>query len=121
MIKPALTIGLILLACLSSCRASGIDFSKQNLSAQDLNQLANCIYKVEGGAKTKYPYGVMSVKTPNLRQVCINTIRNNFQRWNHNNSISFIDYLGNIYCPKRSDFQGNINWRKNIKKILKNN
>ena len=55
---------------------------KSGLSSADMNKIADAIYRVEGGSKTKYPYGIMSVKTTNPRQICINTISNNFIRFN---------------------------------------
>jgi hypothetical protein len=83
------------------------------------NKIADAIYKVEGGAKTKYPYGIMSVKTTNPRQVCINTVKNNFIRWQKAGSKGdYLDYLGNVYCPASADPVGNKNWLKNIHKFL---
>ena len=38
-------------------------------------QIANAIYKAEGGAKTNYPYGILAhYKHTTPRQACINTI-----------------------------------------------
>lgn len=89
------------------------------LTDAELNKIANAIYKVEGGAKTKHPYGVLSVKTSDPRRVCINTIRNNHARWEKAGSHGdFLNYLANVYCPESADPAGNRNWKKNIHKLL---
>ena len=86
--------------------------------------IVNAIYKVEGGEKTKYPYGVMSIKTNGnkelARKICSNTVKNNYIRWQKAGSHGeFLDYLADVYCPPSADKQGNINWKKNIRKFLK--
>ena len=46
--------------------------------------LADAIFWSEGGHKTKYPYGIKSVRTngyADARQVCLNTTRNSYNRW----------------------------------------
>lgn len=83
------------------------------------NQIADAIYKVEGGNKTKHPYGILSVKTNDPRKVCINTIKNNYVRWQKTGSKGdYLDYLADVYCPKSADPVGNKNWKKNIHKFL---
>jgi hypothetical protein len=86
------------------------------------NKIADAIYKAEGGAKTKYPYGIVSVKTTNPRQVCINTIKNTWTRYQSSPQTNdFIEFLGNRYCPVgvTNDPRGlNQNWVKNVKKFL---
>jgi hypothetical protein len=83
-------------------------------------QIADAIYKIEGGANTKFPYGIKSVKTSNPRQVCLNTIKNNYIRWQKAGSKqNYLDFLANIYCPPSADKQGNQNWIKNIHAMIK--
>ena len=92
---------------------AGIDTNYQT-------RIANAIYKVEGGAKTRFPYGIKSIKTRNPRQVCLNTIANNFNRWQRAGSHGdFLDFLGDVYCPASADKRGNENWKRNIHKLLK--
>ena len=83
-------------------------------------RIANAIYQVEGGTHTRFPYGIKSVQTHNPRQVCLNTIANNFNRWQRAGAHGdFLDYLANVYCPSSADKRGNENWKRNIHKLLK--
>ena len=78
------------------------------------------IFIIEGGNKTKFPYGIKSVQTDNPRQVCINTVRNNLIRWRKKGDDScYLDFLADKYCPATSDRKGNINWKRNIRKYVK--
>jgi hypothetical protein len=86
---------LITLLCLASFAAQ---------AEPNYNRIADAIYKVEGGAKTKWAYGVhfgANLKHPaNARKVCLNTIKNNYQRWQASGAHgSFIDFLARRYCP----------------------
>lgn len=88
-----------------------------------VNKLANAIYIVEGGNKTVYPYGIVSINTrgnPILaRTICINTIQNTHNRWlAANKPIAFLDYLADRYCPVAADRIGNRRWKVNIKKLV---
>ena len=50
----------------------------------------------------------------------MHTIRNNHCRWQKAGQPGeFVDYLGNVYCPKSADPVGNGNWRRNVKAIMK--
>lgn len=115
-------IAIFLLAASLPCGA--IDTGKATLSPGDVQNVASAIYKLEGGSKTKYPYGIRSINTngdvAKAKRICENTIKNNFARWNKTNKkIDFLDYLANVYCPSSADRQGNINWKKNIHKLVK--
>ena len=89
------------------------------MSDTQANKIADCIYKIEGGAKTKWPYGIMSVKTTNPRQVCINTVKNNFIRWQAAGSKGdYLEFLADRYCPASADPVGHANWLRNIHKFL---
>ena len=87
----------------------------------DVGRFADAIYRTEGGAKTKHPYGIMSVKVSSAaeaRKVCINTIRKNTVRWERAGQPgTFIEFLAGRYCPKSADPVGNVRWIKNMKKI----
>ena len=75
--------------------------------------LANAIYKAEGGAKTKYPYGILTkYKHTTPRQACINTIRHALKDWNGKGD--FIVFLGSRYCPPNAH-PLNVNWVKNVR------
>ena len=90
------------------------------LPPAEANRIADAIYRVEGGSKTKHPYGILSVKTSNPRRVCINTIQNTHCRWLKAGRPSpFLLFLADRYCPASVDPAGNRNWKRNIKLILK--
>lgn len=89
----------------------------------DVERIADAIYLIEGGKKTKYPYGVKSVNTrgnkAKARNICINTIVNTHKRWiDDNKPIHFLDYLANRYCPPTVDRVGNRRWKTNIRKYV---
>lgn len=88
------------------------------LPANEASKIADAIYRLEGGINTRYPYGIKSLKTLNPRQVCINTIQNNHDRWLRAGSKgNYLDFLANRYCPASVDPIGNKNWIINIHKL----
>jgi len=106
------TICLFFLLLKASLPAAAID-------PQFAECIADAIYLAEGGQRAKVPYGILSVKVRNereARKVCLNTIRNNWDRWEKAGQRGdFIDFLGNRYCPPSVDPKGNRNWRRNVK------
>lgn len=80
-----------------------------------VERLANAIFWAEGGYKTKWHYGIRSVKcmggeNGGCREVCKRTIRNNIKRYKSslyegrhaNNSqykSSYLKFLQSRYCP----------------------
>ena len=103
------------------CVISVLNTSAGNLSEDIIDKLADAIYKVEGGAKTKHPYGILSIKTKDPRKVCKNTIRNNFARWEKaGRPNSYLEFLASRYAPIGSGNDPknlNKNWLGNLKKI----
>lgn len=109
--KIALFFGLVLTANIATA---------SNLNA---DKIADAIYVIEGGSKTKYPYGIKSIKTRGnkvkARKICINTIKNTHKRWlEENKPIAFVDYLADRYCPPSVDSVGNQRWKVNIRKFV---
>lgn len=96
------------------------------ISTNLANKIADKIYLIEGGAKTKHPYGVLSIKTSGnqdvARRICLNTIRNNYSRWQKSPKTNdFLTFLGNKYAPVGADNDKNnlnVNWIKNIHKLV---
>ena len=90
----------------------------------DPDKLANAIYKAEGGNKTRYPYGIKSVRCVgenDCRLICLNTIRNNQKRFTKQTKYTdFIEFLGSRYCPLniKGEYHLNKNWVKNVKYFL---
>ena len=84
----------------------------------DINKLADAIYKAEGGAKTRHPYGILKhYKTTMPRQACINTIKHALRDWNGRGD--FISFLGSRYCPVgcSNDNGTNRYWISNVHKF----
>jgi hypothetical protein len=89
------------------------------------NKVVSAVWKIEGGSKTRFPYGIKSVKTFGnknyARKIAFNTVKANWQRWlveRQKRDISYLQFLANRYCPKSCDSQGNINWFNNITKLV---
>jgi len=91
-------------------------------------QLADAIYRAEGGAKAQYLYGIRSVHYADeaeARKICLNTIRN--QRHRHGqgacpdsvrgSSHDYLTCLWHRYCPP-SAHELNRHWLKNVKHFL---
>lgn len=84
------------------------------------DKIVSGIYKIEGGAKTKYPFGIKSIDTggdyAKAKRICENTVQNNYIRWQKAGKTNeFLFFLADRYCPQTVDKQGNTNWKKNIK------
>ena len=88
----------------------------------DVERLANAIYKAEGGAKTKHPYGILTkYKHTTPRQACINTINNQIKRHGaHKCGKDFITCLRDRYAPlgAGNDPSGlNAHWKSNVARL----
>jgi hypothetical protein len=87
------------------------------------DQIANAIYKAEGGARTSHPYGILThYKHTTPRQACLNTITHAKKDWDGRGD--FISFLGSRYCPvgAANDPNGlNKNWVANVKYFLERN
>jgi len=96
-------------------------FLSLSCHALDAEKLANAIYRAEGGAKARVPYGILSVKVSSeaeARRVCLNTIKNNHTRWiKAGKPGSYLSWLANRYCPKSADPVGHRNWLANVSRI----
>jgi hypothetical protein len=91
------------------------------LRKSDKDKIADAIYRIEGGRKAKVPYGILSLPVrgePHARQICINTIQNNWKRWQQTDGINYFEFLGNRYCPPSADAIGNARWKTNIQSVL---
>jgi len=92
----------------------------------DNDIIVNAIYKAEGGKKTKYPYGIVSIDTKGdeeyARKICYNTVRNNKVRFkNQTKYKDYIEFLGSRYCPiGASNDPNNLNknWVTNVKYFI---
>lgn len=116
------TVKYLVLTICAAVSLNAAPFEK--LTDADAERIANAIYVIEGGNKTKFPYGIKSIDTKGdvvvARKICLNTIRNNHKRWlKANKNGSFINFLANRYCPASVDPKGNRNWKANIARRLK--
>lgn len=89
------------------------------------NSVVSAIYLAEGGAKTRHPFGILSVSCngyEDCRQVCFNTVRNNWFRYaKAGYKGDYLVYLANVYCPigAGNDPNGlNKNWLGNVSKFM---
>lgn len=122
--KKILLVGLLCFATLGAGATPPI-------AADYAERVAHAIYRVEGGARAKVPYGILALQPPATvqtrdqleawaRRICLNTIRNNWRRWHAAGTPGeYLDFLADRYCPPGADPVGNRNWKKNIKAILK--
>jgi len=105
-LKLAIIAGLLILAA--------------NAHAQiNLEKMADAIYKAEGGANTKYPYGIRSIACKDAgeaRRVCIHSISNSIIRWEKaGKSKPFIEFMADRYCPPQPDHD---RWVRNVTKLM---
>jgi hypothetical protein len=91
----------------------------------DAEAIADAIYLAEGGEMAKRPFGVLSVKCDGYRecrQVCLNTVQNNFTRWQVAGAQGdYLEFLARRYAPigAENDPQGlNRHWLKNVRYFL---
>ena len=113
---PAVILMLIVVMA-SSCNIREARAENEGYSNE---QIANAIYKAEGGAKTRHPYGILAhYKHTTPRQACLNTIAHARRDWNGKGD--FLLFLQRRYCPigASNDPKGlNKNWLKNVKYYL---
>lgn len=97
-------------------------FALLNLLTVSDTQIADAIYKTEGGSKAAKPFGILSVPCEGYdecRVICLNTIRNNRKRFKKQTKyVDFIEFLGSRYAPVEAH-PLNKNWVKNVKWFLK--
>lgn len=101
--------------------AGGVNMA-DGLSHAEMARIADAIYVVEGGKKTRYPYGIKSVPVSGAheaRAVCLRTIQNAHTDWLIDGQPGdYIRYLARRYCPPQADPVGHRNWLRNIRARL---
>jgi hypothetical protein len=103
------------------------------LPESEANKIVDAIYVIEGGAKTKYPYGIRSIPIKGdttearknyARKICFNTVQNSHDRWiKAGQKGEFLTSLAIRYCPTEnihteSEKKCNKYWLPNLKKVL---
>lgn len=83
--------------------------------------IVNAIYHAEGGSKTRFPYGIVSINTHGdkelARRICANTVNKHRKRHaRHNCGMDFISCLQKRYCPVGAENDNGTNrfWKKNV-------
>lgn len=91
-----------------------------------VDKIVDAIYVIEGGARAKKPFGILSVPCKDYadcRRVCENTVRNNYKRWNKaGRPGDYLAFLAARYAPANvanDPKKLNRHWLKNIRRILK--
>lgn len=115
--------GLMVILCSSSGFAEDNDICL-DASGYSCNKIVDAIYRIEGGKNTNYPFGIKSVKCDGYdecRQVCLNTVRNNVNRWRkaeaEGDTRDYLTFLYHRYCPPQAHHL-NAHWLKNLLSIL---
>ena len=92
--------------------------SHLNAKEAYFNKVVDAVYLAEGGEKAKKPFGILSIPCfaySDCRRICLNTIRNNYRRWqNAGKPDEFLSFLGSRYAPI-SAHPLNKNWIPNVK------
>lgn len=89
------------------------------------NKIVDAIYKIEGAEKAVKPFGILSVPCDgyaDCRQICLNTVRNNYKRWlKSDRSKTYLEFLANRYAPvgvSNDPNNLNKNWLSNLQRVL---
>lgn len=93
------------------------------LTPAQTEQFAQAIYRVEGGSRTKYPFGVKSIDTggdyAKAKRITEVSIRNNYARWiKAGKPVSFIKFMALRWCTPSADPTGHTNWVLNMSKLI---
>ena len=86
------------------------------------NRIASAIYHAEGGARTRYPFGILNKSCEGYAQcryMCREIVRVHWLRWQRaGNPGDFLSYLQSRYAPTvnaTNDPHGlNSNWKRNV-------
>lgn len=145
--KQNVIMGLCSLALATSvdtalCVPPSTNTTSKLLPTMTVSNLANTIFRAEGGSNTKYPYGIMLrgiLTTDHARFVCILTVQHAWKDFEGDGiqhkanalktvtgisgscstiSLPFIQFLGSRYCPPSVDPVGHRNWTNNVWRII---
>lgn len=94
------------------------------------DEIADAIFKAEGGEKAEFLYGIRSVSykdEADARRICLNTIRDNRKRYTeygHKEYPTFLEFLASRYAPtsgkdvSKYAKKVNKNWIHNVRFFL---
>jgi hypothetical protein len=91
--------------------------------AYTLDQWADNI-RITEGIHSKYQYGIKSIHCRGAlqaRNICKRTVAHAWRdfRGNKHDLRAFVGFLADRYCPKSCDYAGNVNWKRNMYKLMK--
>ena len=97
-------------------------FSAPLLAQPDFDKMCDAVYRTEGGAKTKHPFGVLSVPCSGYeecRKITLNSLRNSWSRYQKTDmKIPFDEFFQKRWSPvgAENDPNGlNKNWLSNFR------
>lgn len=109
------------LPCVIGVMFAALVATAGDMAPAEINRTVDAIWRIEGGAATRYPYGIRSITTTNAahaRKICYNTVRNTWRRYEAAGKPgAWSDYLADRYCPPAADKPGNANWKRNFRTI----
>jgi len=115
--KLCVVCGLLIASC-----KQGVCTTSNSAQETYFNKVADAIFVAEGGRHlTRFPYGVKSMPEgiSDPRRVCLNSIRNNYRRWEAAGKPGdFIEFMGRRYCPPNAH-PLNRHWVKNVNHHLR--
>ena len=110
------TVAVACLSLISSCQGSPAPAWAGEFNLAD-ERLANVVWRVEGGSKTRWPYGIQSVEVNGVveaRQVCLRSMRNHRVRHaSHECGLDFLACWSRRWCPPNHEV-----WLRNVRAIL---
>ncbi len=116
--KEMVVLIFLLIPVLILMRTKG----KVPVNEYNKRQICDAIYIIEGGEKTKYPYGIMSVHCKGeeeCRKICYNTVLNNktrYKNYGYKSYATYLEFLASRYCPESENLCEN--WLPNLKYYL---
>ena len=83
--------------------------------------------RITEGINSNYPYGIIlygHISPFKARIICKRTVTHTFkdfvaQGHSPNDLKGFVEMLANRYCPYSVDPKGNVNWKRNMYKLMK--
>ena len=95
-------------------------------TAGSLGRMADAIYWAEGGANTRFPYGVklyrngVAVAAERPREMCLLILEARWREWfGKGTGKTFTEFVAGTYCPVAADPAGHKNWIDNVNYFIR--
>ena len=118
-------LSVVIIACFPSEGYAKQIVRSKSIRLVSYSRIVDAIYRAEGGHKAQYLYGIRSVsyRSPaHARQICLNTVRNNYRRWKAQGARgSYLEFLASRYAPRNvsnDPYQLNRHWLNNVRSFL---